>query len=41
MMDSLGLTPGTSYDMDVFHAERCGSGSHFRIDTNIACFLPE
>lgn len=41
VMDNLGLVSGQSYNMDVFHAERCGSGSNFRIDTNISCFLPE
>ena len=40
-LDTLGLTPGVTYDMDVFHAERCGSGSNFRIDTSIACLLPQ
>ncbi|RMG93696.1 MAG: fibro-slime domain-containing protein [Deltaproteobacteria bacterium] len=40
-LDTLGLTPGVIYDMDVFHAERCESGSNFRIDTSIACFTPQ
>ena len=40
-LDTLGLTPGQIYNMDVFHAERCESGSNFRIDTSIACFMPQ
>ncbi len=40
-LDTLGLTPGQIYDMDVFHAERCESGSNFRIDTSIPCFMPQ
>lgn len=39
-LDTLGLTSGQSYTIDVFHAERCESGSNFRIDTSIACFIP-
>ena len=39
-MDSLGLTPGESYAMDIFHAERRTEGSTFRVDTNIDCFIP-
>ena len=38
-LDTLGLTAGTEYTLDVFHAERCDSGSNFRIDTSIACFV--
>jgi len=38
-LDTLGLTPGGEYTLDVFHAERCDSGSNFRIDTSIACFI--
>ncbi|MDC0667929.1 fibro-slime domain-containing protein [Nannocystis radixulma] len=41
MLDTLGLTEGNIYSLDVFHAERCGTGSNFRIDTSIACFLPQ
>ena len=37
---SLGIVPGISYPMDVFHAERHTSGSNFKITTNIACFTP-
>ena len=40
-LDNLGLTPGAMYDLDVFHAERCESGSNFRIDTSINCFVPQ
>ena len=40
-LDDLGLTPGVYYDLDVFHAERCGSGSNFRIDTSISCIQPQ
>jgi fibro-slime domain-containing protein len=40
MLDTLGLTPGEEYRLDVFHAERCDSGSNFRIDTSISCFVP-
>ena len=37
---SLGISPGGSYAMDVFHAERHTRGSNFKITTNIACFVP-
>jgi fibro-slime domain-containing protein len=37
---ALGITPGVSYPMDVFHAERHTRGSNFKITTNIACFAP-
>ena len=40
-LDLLGLTPDQTYTLDVFHAERCESGSNFRIDTSIQCFLPQ
>ncbi|MDC0670555.1 fibro-slime domain-containing protein [Nannocystis radixulma] len=36
----LGITPGMSYSMDIFHAERHTNESNFRIDTTIACFVP-
>ncbi len=39
-LDTLGLTPGETYALDAFHAERCDSGSNFRIDTSIACLVP-
>jgi fibro-slime domain-containing protein len=38
--DALGIVPNRQYPMDVFHAERHTSASNFRIETNIACFLP-
>ncbi len=34
----LGITPGNTYNMDIFHAERHTEESNFRIETNIACF---
>lgn len=34
-LDTLGLTPGTDYDLDLFFAERHTSASNFRIDTSI------
>ena len=40
-LDTLGLTPNETYSLDVFHAERCESGSNFRIDTSINCFVPQ
>jgi fibro-slime domain-containing protein len=40
-LDSLSLEPGVYYTLDVFHAERCGSGSNFRIDTSISCIQPQ
>jgi fibro-slime domain-containing protein len=36
LLDSLGLTVGQNYSLDVFFAERHTSGSNFRIDTSIA-----
>lgn len=39
-LDTLGLTAGETYTLDVFHAERCASGSNFRIDTTIGCLQP-
>jgi fibro-slime domain-containing protein len=35
-LDSLGLTKGQNYPLDLFQAERRPSGSHFRADTNLA-----
>ncbi|MCC6217719.1 MAG: fibro-slime domain-containing protein [Polyangiaceae bacterium] len=35
----LGLTPGETYTLDFFFAERHTSESHFRIDTTIASFV--
>jgi fibro-slime domain-containing protein len=40
MAEELGIVPGTNYNMDIFHAERHTSQSNFRIETNIACFMP-
>jgi fibro-slime domain-containing protein len=40
-LDTLGLVDGEIYNLDVFHAERCGSGSNFRIDTSIGCLMPQ
>ncbi len=36
----LGITPGNTYNMDIFHAERHTLESNFRIETNISCFEP-
>lgn len=38
-MDSLGLTIGETYPMDIFHAERHTNESNFRIVTTIDCFV--
>jgi fibro-slime domain-containing protein len=35
-LDSLGLTRGKEYDLELFNAERHSVGSNFRIDTNLA-----
>ncbi|MEO6598823.1 MAG: fibro-slime domain-containing protein [Polyangiaceae bacterium] len=37
---SLGITVGSTYAMDIFHAERQTTDSNFRIETNIRCFEP-
>ncbi len=34
----LGITPGETYNMDIYHAERQPSSSNFRVETNISCF---
>ena len=39
-LDMLGLMPGNSYNLDVFHAERHTVASNFRIDTTI-CSIPQ
>ncbi len=39
-IDALGLTPGQTYPMDIFHAERRSTDSTFRIETTIPCFDP-
>ena len=36
----LGISPGGTYAMDIFHAERHTRGSNFKVTTNIACFTP-
>lgn len=36
----LGISPGGTYQMDIFHAERHTDQSNFRIETNIRCFEP-
>jgi fibro-slime domain-containing protein len=34
----LGITPGGTYNMDIFHAERHKDSSNYRVETNIRCF---
>jgi fibro-slime domain-containing protein len=34
--ETLGIVPGGRYTLDLFHAERHTTDSHFRIDTNLA-----
>ena len=41
MADALGISPGGTYPMDIFHAERHTDQSNFRIDTSIQCFIPQ
>lgn len=36
---ALGISKGNTYDLDVFHAERHTSESHFRMVTTIDCFI--
>lgn len=38
-LDDLGLSVGTRYSMDIFHAERHTHASNFRIETTIECFM--
>jgi len=38
---NLGMSNGQIYTMDIFHAERHSTGSNFRIDTTIGCFVPQ
>lgn len=38
-LDTLGLTKGQTYSLDLFGAERHVTGSHYRIDTSIDCFV--
>jgi fibro-slime domain-containing protein len=40
MAGQLGITPGNTYPLDFFFAERHTSESNFRIETTIACFTP-
>jgi fibro-slime domain-containing protein len=40
MLDSLLLTPGQTYPMDIFHAERRSDRSNFSIETTISCLGP-
>jgi fibro-slime domain-containing protein len=35
-LDTLGLTKGSQYDIELFNAERKTVGSNFRVDTNLA-----
>jgi fibro-slime domain-containing protein len=35
----LGISPGSSYSMAIFHAERHTDSSNFRIETTIDCFV--
>lgn len=37
---ALGISPGSMYAMDIFHAERHTRASNFKVTTNIACFVP-
>jgi fibro-slime domain-containing protein len=34
----LGLVPGNTYPIDIFHAERHTTESNFRVDTSVDCF---
>lgn len=36
---ALGISPGNSYPMDIFQAERHTVLSNFRIETTIECFV--
>jgi fibro-slime domain-containing protein len=36
----LGISPGNTYPMDIFHAERHTDASNFRVSTNVSCFEP-
>ena len=37
----LNITVGTTYALDIFHAERHTVESNFRVETTIACFNSE
>ena len=41
MAEQLGISVGGRYDLDVFHAERHVTESHFRIHTSIDCLIIE
>lgn len=34
--DELGITPGETYPLELFHAERHSAGSNFRVDTTLS-----
>ena len=36
----IDMTPGESYAMDIFHAERMPGDSNFHVTTNIDCLIP-
>jgi fibro-slime domain-containing protein len=38
-LDTLGLTKGSTYRLDIFGAERHTVESHFRVDTTIGCLM--
>jgi len=38
MATQLGIERGKTYKMDIFHAERHTTASHFKVRTNIECF---
>ncbi len=40
-LDTLGLTPGQLYSLDVFHAERNPCNSQFQIETSICVTIPQ
>jgi fibro-slime domain-containing protein len=40
LAEQLGIEPGRSYPMDIFHAERHTGESNFRIETTIECIEP-
>jgi fibro-slime domain-containing protein len=39
MAAQLGITPGSAYSMDIFHAERHTTGSNFRVESTIKCLV--
>jgi fibro-slime domain-containing protein len=38
---ALGISRGTRYALDIFHAERHTVESNFRVETTIECLEPE